>query len=87
MQDMTDTTEGIRKQLLNAINVAPRERPELEVLCGQVWDTEQLAQDFDVSGFAAPFVVVRRKSDSQKGSLLFQHWPRYYFGFEADEEA
>jgi hypothetical protein len=30
----------------------------------------------------APFVVVRRRSDGQEGSLMFQHWPRYYFLFE-----
>ena len=30
----------------------------------------------------APLVVVRRKSDGVKGSLMFQHSPRFYFGFE-----
>ena len=29
-----------------------------------------------------PLVVVRRKSDGQKGSLMFQAHPRFYFGFE-----
>ena len=33
-------------------------------------------------GFAAPLVVVRRKSDRVKGSLMFQGSPRFYFGFE-----
>ncbi len=33
----------------------------------------------------APYVVVRRKSDGQKGSLEFQHHPRYYFRFQLDE--
>ena len=33
-------------------------------------------------GFSAPLVVVRRKSDNQKGSLMFQASPRFYFGFE-----
>ena len=28
-----------------------------------------------VIGFSAPFVVVRRKSDDQKGSLMFQASP------------
>jgi len=40
-------------------------------------------KNFDVLGFMAPVVVVRRKSDGQKGSLFFQHHPRFYFGFEA----
>ena len=51
---------------------------------GQEWDTAQLQEDFDVLGFSAPFVVVRRKADGQKGSLEFKHSPRVYFGFRAD---
>lgn len=30
----------------------------------------------------APFAVVRRKSDNQRGSLEFQHDPRFYFNSE-----
>jgi hypothetical protein len=48
----------------------------------QVWDTDQLRADFEVTGFAAPFVVVRRKIDGAVGSLMFTHNPRYYFGWE-----
>lgn len=51
---------------------------------GQEWDTAALQQDFDVLGFSAPFVVVRRKSDGVKGTLEFKHSPRIYFGFQAD---
>lgn len=58
------------------------EREELERECGQVWDTRQLQEDFTVEGFQAPFVVVRRKSDGVRGSLEFQHMPRYYFSFK-----
>jgi hypothetical protein len=36
-------------------------------------------------GFKAPLVVVRRKSDGKKGSLEFQHQPRFYFGFSPHE--
>jgi hypothetical protein len=32
----------------------------------------------------APFVVVRRKADGRKGSLEFQHHPRFYFNFMPD---
>ena len=35
-----------------------------------------------VIGFSAPLVVVKSKSDNQKGSLMFQASPRFYFGFE-----
>jgi hypothetical protein len=39
---------------------------------------------FEVLGFMAPLVVVRRRSDGARGSLYFQHDPRFYYGFEAD---
>ena len=80
---MTDETEDIRKQMLAEINAAPGSREYLEHKHGQVWDTQQLSEDFEVIGFAAPLVVVCRKSDRQKGSLKFQANPRFYFGFEA----
>ena len=45
------------------------------------WDTTELQRDFEVVGFAAPFVVVIRKSDRVKGVLEFTHRPRVYFDF------
>jgi len=57
---------------------------ELKKEHGQVWDTKQLQEDYTVVGFAAPCVVVIRKSDSQKGTLEFQHEPRAYFEFVKD---
>ena len=79
---MTDPTENIRKQMLAEINAVPGTREYLEAKHGQVWDTSELARDFIVIGFSAPLVVVKRKSDNQKGSLMFQASPRFYFGFE-----
>jgi hypothetical protein len=81
---MHDPTEAIRRQRLAEINAEPGSREALEAEHGQVWDTSQLSQDFDVTGFMAPFVVVCRKSDGVKGSLEFQHNPRFYFNFQAD---
>jgi hypothetical protein len=63
---------------------ADTERKRLESQYGQVWDTAQLSEDFEVLGFMAPFVVVRRRSDGRKGSLEFQHAPRFYFNFALD---
>lgn len=48
-----------------------------------VFDTTQLGENFEVDGFMAPFVVVRRLRDSQKGSLEFTHEPRLYYNFQA----
>jgi hypothetical protein len=82
---MPDPTEPLRRQRLAEINAQPGSREALKAEHGQVWNTEQLAQDFEVIGFLAPFVVVCRKSDGKKGSLEFQHNPRFYFNFKADE--
>lgn len=49
------------------------------------WNTQELQRDFEVIGFCAPFVVVRRKSDGVKGSLEFTHSPRVYFNFVEDK--
>lgn len=78
---MSDPTEAIRKEMVAEINAAPGSREALEAENGQVWDTNELSRDFDVLGFAAPLVVVRRKADGARGSLFFQHNPRFYYGF------
>lgn len=78
---MYDETEDARRQRKAEIAAAATERQELEKSAGQVWDTDQLKNDFDVKGFMAPFVVVVRKSDGVTGTLEFQHMPRYYFNF------
>jgi hypothetical protein len=79
-----DPTENIRKELVAEINAEPGSREALEKAYGKVWDTEQLSQDFSVTGFMAPFVVVKRKSDNKVGSLEFQHMPRFYYNFKED---
>ena len=50
---------------------------------GPLWDTEEMQRDFEPIGFAAPFIVVRRRSDGQKGTLTFTHMPRVYYDFAA----
>ena len=71
---MTDPTEQLRRERIIEINAAPGSREALEAVHGQVWDTNQLSEDFEVIGFLAP-VVVRRRSDGVKGSLEFQAQP------------
>jgi len=75
-----DETEEIRKGMIKNSNLQSREA--LEADYGQVWDTQELSRDFQVIGFMAPFVAVIRKSDNKSGSLMFQHSPRFYFGFQ-----
>lgn len=81
---MSDPTEAIRRQQVAEINADPDSREALEAKHGEVWDTQELRRDFEVLGFAAPLVVVRRRCDGVKGSLYFQHNPRFYFDFQAD---
>ncbi len=73
---MTDPTEQMRRGLQHAVN-SGEIPPE-----GQTWTTEQLREVFEVQGFMAPFVMVRRKTDGVRGTLTFRHDPRVYFGFE-----
>jgi hypothetical protein len=79
---MSDPTEPLRRQRLNEINADPGSREALEAAHGQVWDTQQLTENYEVIGFMAPLVAVCRKSDGVKGSLEFQARPRYYFNFQ-----
>jgi hypothetical protein len=81
---MQDPTEALRRQRATEINAAPGSRQALETQYGKVWDKQELAEDCDVCGFLAPYVVVKRKSDGVKGSLEFQHHPRLYFDFQAE---
>ena len=81
---MTDPTEAVRRHRLVEINTEPGSREALESQHGQVWDTQELRRDFQVLGFAAPLVVVRRNSDGVRGSLEFQHQPRFYFNVQPE---
>lgn len=79
---MNDPTETIRRERVAEINAEPGSRAALEARYGKVWSTDEMSEDFEVLGFLAPLVVVRRKSDGRKGSLEFQHSPRIYFNYK-----
>ena len=80
----TDPTEDARRALVAEIDCQPAERAALVERYGPIWNTSELTNDFEVLEFAAPFVIVRRKADKKLGSLMFQHYTRYYFSFEED---
>jgi hypothetical protein len=80
-----DPTEAIRRRRQAELNLAAASREALEAKYGQVWSTNELIRDFEVVGFKAPFVVGRRRSDGQLGSLEFQHSPRFYFNWQPHE--
>lgn len=73
-------TDDIRRAMIETGQPAE----DLAATSGPTWDTEALRRDFEVLGFSAPFVVVRRRSDGLKGSLEFTHEPRVYFGWTED---
>ena len=81
---MTDITENTRRKMVGAINAVPSEREALEQAYGKdnVWDTTELQETFEVRGFAAPFCTVIKKDTGEKGTVMFQHMPRFYFGFQ-----
>lgn len=79
--ERTDPTEEARRQML------PGMRAELAaaVEAGDpVWTTAEMTAEFEVVGFLAPYVVVRRRSDGVQGTLRFTHVPRMYFGWDPD---
>jgi hypothetical protein len=81
---MSDPTENIRREMVQEINADTSSRDVLEQEHGKTWTTDELSKDFEVLGFMAPFVVVKRKSDGVKGSLMFRHSPRIYYGFQQE---
>lgn len=81
---MSDPTEQVRKQRVAEINSENNTRQTLEEKHGQVWNTDEMQEEFDAIGFMAPLIVVSRKSDGVKGSLEFSHNPRYYFNWQVD---
>ena len=81
---MADQTEAIRKSMTKAINAEPGSREDLTARYGDVWDTSQLQETFTVLSFLSPFCIVERKVDHVRGSVLFQHNPRFYHSFKPE---
>jgi hypothetical protein len=90
--------EETRRALLPTVNIPAAEarieaaqdgrdpetilRDRLSAEHGDVYNTDELREHFEVLGFAAPLVAVRRKADRVKGSMYFTHSPRLFYGFE-----
>ena len=78
---MYDPTESTRRSLVAQWNstAAEDKKAAIHKYGEPVWTTDELREEFEVESFATPFVIVRRKSDGKKGSIIFQHQPRLYF--------
>jgi len=92
---MPDPTESIRRKMVVTINTLAdittesgldhRALLEREYGADNVWDTQQLSARFEVLGFMAPFCIVRDRKTGAKGSVMFQHSPRFYFSYQEDK--
>jgi hypothetical protein len=78
---MSDDTAPVRRDMITSDQPAA----DLAADEGRRWTTDELRAEFEVIGYAAPFVVVQRRSDGQRGSLEFTHSPRVYFGWRPDD--
>lgn len=74
---MSEETAAMRQYMIESGQV-DRDLAQAD----KTWTTSEMQAEFDVVGFAAPLVVVRRKSDGVLGTLEFRHSPRVYFGWE-----
>ena len=78
-ENRKDPTEDIRRTMIAT------GYPEVQAeFAEKQWTTAQLQEEFIVESFLAPFVVVTRKADNVKGSMMFKHSPRVYFNFTPD---
>lgn len=83
-ESMIDETEDIRRAMQADLNSNAGERSALEAQHGKVWALDELRVEFEILQFAAPFVIVKRLSDGVRGSVKFQHSPRFYFEFHEE---
>lgn len=79
-----DPTEVIRKEIETVLDTNTTMVVAVAEANGGAMTTAEMTALYDVLGFLSPFVVVRRKSDGKKGSLMFTHDPRRYFSFKED---
>ena len=76
-----DPTAPVRREMIASGQPAA----DLAADIDRKWTTAEMTAEFEVIGFAAPFVVVRRRSDGQLGTLEFTHSPRVYFGWRPND--
>jgi hypothetical protein len=74
-----DPTFKMRQRWNAQINDCVRSREDLEEIWGQAIDHMELRKSYNQFFFCNPVLVCRRKSDGQRGTLLYQYSPRLYF--------
>jgi hypothetical protein len=82
---MNDQTEPYRRARVSELAAQQTDnRAELEARHGRVWNTNELRLEYEVTGYMAPYVIVKSRASGAAGSLEFQHEPRYYWGWQED---
>ncbi len=87
IEEQTDPTEGIRRTLAHAINAGALTKEQFAEYGIEALTTEEVAQKFEIIGFAAPLVIAHQRTTGERGSLYFQHHPRLYFAWEPESRA
>jgi len=59
-------------------------REELEAEYGEVLTTDDVREKYEVRSFLAPLVFVTDLKTGKRGTLQFQHMPRFYFDWRED---
>jgi hypothetical protein len=78
---MNDDTEAVRREMI----ATGQPSADLAADPDRKWTTAEMQAEFEVISFAAPLVVVRKRSTGELGSLKFVHSPRVYFAWLAHD--
>jgi hypothetical protein len=85
-EEVSDSAfEALRRAEQVRINAVAADRTRLEERYGRVWTLLDVTTEFEILQFAAPLIVVKRRSDGALGTFYFQHQPRFYFDFSLDK--
>ena len=57
----------------------------LEAKFGKVWTAQEFKQDFVVTAFVGPHVVVRRIADNVVGTLEYSRRPLLFYNFQPNK--
>lgn len=74
--------ESPLRALQTSLETKPATRKELEYEFGEVWDENEFMMQFENLGYRPPFVIVRHLISGERGTVLFQNQPRFYFRFD-----
>lgn len=86
LQRMQPFMDASMKQVSIKVLGANHNHKTLKERYGEVWTEAEAEETFEVRLLpGTPFLAAKRKDDGTCGILLFQHLPRFYFGFMEEE--